>query len=239
MTSCWRGRSIGLDPSRSPPDGFRVFTGIVEQRGSVVGVESRPGGGRRLRIRHAFGEEGIRSGDSVSTDGVCLTASEVGLEAFTVDVGPETLSRTTIGALGKGDPVNLERSVTLQTRLGGHLVLGHVDAVGRVTRVEARENAWDLEIAVPAEVARLTIARGSVAVQGVSLTVTAQTQGSFAVSIIPHTWEVTTLSRVSTGAGVNVECDVIARYVRGLLDPPGTDGAGITAEFLESHGFRR
>ena len=234
-----RGRTLdsSLTSTASLSTVDPMFTGIVEQLGTVISVRSGPRGGCRLRIGHAFGEDGVRDGDSVCTDGVCLTATEVEPGAFTVDAGPETLDRTTIGGLAEGDPVNLERSVTLQTRLGGHLVMGHVDAVGRLTQVEARENAWDLQVAVPVEVARLAIVRGSVAVQGVSLTVTGQAADAFSVSIIPHTWAVTTLSRVSTGTPVNVECDVIARYVQGLLEPIGKDRSGVTAEFLKAHGF--
>lgn len=211
-----------------------MFTGIVEDVGTVVRVGSGAGGGRTLTIQTALDPSSLALGDSICTSGVCLTAVQLSGDTFTVDAGPETLGRTTIGQLQVGARVNLERSVTPQTRLGGHLVMGHVDAVGYLRSLQQRENAWDLEIAVPAEVLRLAIPRGSICVDGISLTITDRSSETFSLSIIPHTWKVTTLGQLKLGGAVNVEADVIARYVDGLMA-----GApkGMTFEFLKQHGF--
>jgi riboflavin synthase len=215
-----------------------MFTGIVEGLGEVRSVRGGPEGGRVLDIAHPFEEGAIAVGDSVAHDGVCLTATAVAPGRFSVDAGPETLARTTIGALQAGRAVNLERSVTLQTRLGGHLVQGHVDAVGEVRSVTARENAWDLWVDVPSDVLQLVIPRGSVAVDGISLTVTGRDARGFSLSIIPHTWKVTALRDRKDGSKVNVEVDLLARYVQGLLEPlDATGGGGLTLERLRELGY--
>lgn len=217
-----------------------MFTGIVEDVGTVARVAPGEGGGRTLWIRTRLDPATIAVGDSVCTNGVCLTAVRVEGDVFAVDAGPETLSRTTVGDLGAGSKVNLERSVTPTTRLGGHMVAGHVDAVGTVAAVRQRENAWDLDVEVPEEVLRLAIPRGSIAVDGVSLTITGRTDQAFGLSIIPHTWDVTTFAALKPGSKVNVEADVIARYVAGLLEAFQKEGSkpGLTAAFLEEHGFK-
>lgn len=220
-----------------------MFTGIIEGLGEVVSVRPGPSGGRVLEVRHRFSAESgppVVLGDSVAHDGVCLTAAEVpGPDRYVVEAGPETLGRTTIGTLRAGGRVNLERAVTLSTRLGGHLVQGHVDAVGRVRSVERRDNAWDLWVDVPAEVLRLVVPRGSVTVDGISLTVTGRDGAGFGLSIIPHTWEVTTLRERAPGASVNVEADLMARYVDGLLAPLAGGGGpgGLTLERLSELGY--
>lgn len=193
-----------------------MFTGLVERMGTVEAAVDQPTGGRRLSIRAGFD---VEIGESVATSGVCLTAVEVADGVFAVDVGPETLARTTMGELAVGDGVNLERAVLPTTRLGGHLVQGHVDAVGEVRRITTRDNAWDIWIDAPPDVLRLVIPRGSVAVDGISLTVVDRDDRGFVVCIIPHTWEVTTLQSVSPGTRVNLEVDLMARYVDALLRP--------------------
>ena len=215
-----------------------MFTGIVEDVGVVQRVSPGTGGGRVLQIRTGFEPSTLAIGDSICTNGVCLTATTLSGETFTVDAGPETLSRTTVGRLQPGAKVNLERSVTPSTRLGGHLVMGHVDAVGRVRALVKRENAWDITIEAPTEVLKLVIPRGSVAVDGISLTVTARDAQTFGLSIIPHTWKVTTMAALKEGDPVNLEADVIARYVEGLLsfDAPASSG-GLTEALLKKHGF--
>ena len=217
-----------------------MFTGIVEDVGSVARIEPGRHGGRVLQIRTAFPPESMAIGDSICTNGVCLTATAIGGGAFTADAGPETLSRTTIGQLKVGSKVNLERSVTPSTRLGGHLVMGHVDAVGRVRTLTKRENAWDFRIEAPVDVLRLIIPRGSVAVDGISLTVTARDSQTFGLSIIPHTWTVTSMADMHPNDAVNLEVDVIARYVEGLLSFPNRDGAKDApnlADLMKKHGF--
>lgn len=191
-----------------------MFTGLIETRGEILAVEDDPAGGRRLTVGADFE---VEVGESIATSGVCLTAVEVDPGSFRVDVGPETLARTTMGRLAPGDRVNLERALLPTTRLGGHLVQGHVDAVGSLRRVSPRDNAFDLWFDAPPEVLRLIIPRGSVAVDGISLTVVDRDDEGFSVCIIPHTWHVTTLSALAPGDGVNLEADLMARYVDALL----------------------
>ena len=217
-----------------------MFTGIIEAQGTIRSIRSDPSGGRTLEIEHPFGASAVGVGDSVAHDGVCLTATQILSErTYAIDAGPETLERTTVGAWTAGQSVNLERAATLNTRLGGHLVQGHVDAVGRVRSVVQRANAWDLWVEVPAEVLRLVIPRGSVAVDGISLTVTGRDPRGFSLSIIPHTWAVTGLRSHRAGASVNVEVDLIARYVLELVEPlaEGGRGAGLSWARLSELGY--
>lgn len=216
-----------------------MFTGLIEAQGRVVAARPGPAGGRTLVLAADFVRDGgVQLGDSIATNGVCLTATRIEGDTFSVDAGPETLARTTIGRLAAGATVNLERSATLATRLGGHLVQGHVDAVGRVRSVAQRENAWDLWIEAPPELLRLAVPRGSIAVDGISLTITDRADGAFSISIIPHTWAVTSIRGAAAGTLVNLEADLIARYVAGLLEHSApTPRAGLTEAFLKEHGF--
>lgn len=213
-----------------------MFTGIVDHVGEIVRVSAGEGGGRTLVVRHRF-EGALELGESIAHDGVCLTVTRAEGDTYWIDAGPETLARTTLGGLRAGAKVNLERAATLSTRLGGHLVQGHVDGVGTLERVAQRENAWDLEVSAPPELLPLIVPRGSVTVDGISLTVTGRTDGAFALSIIPHTWKVTSLAGKKVGHPVNVEVDLVARYVHGLLEAyRGTAaGGGITEDFLKRH----
>lgn len=171
----------------------------------------------RLEVECPFSPGSVQVGDSVATNGVCLTANAVkaagqGLR-FWADAGPETLARTTLGRLKVQSPLNLERAMTASSRLGGHWVMGHVDAVGQIAAIRRRENAVDVRVKLEPEALRLVIPRGSVAVEGISLTVTGRDRDSFDLSMIPHSWEVTNFRHKQEGEGVNVECDVLARYV--------------------------
>jgi riboflavin synthase len=219
-----------------------MFTGIVEGTGAIERVESGAGGGRKLSINSPFDPATLAIGDSISTSGVCLTVVELKGSRFAVDVGPETLKRTTLGHLSVGSKVNLERSVTMQTRLGGHLVQGHVDAVGKISKITPHENAHDFEIETPSEVLELAVPRGSIAIDGISLTITGRTERGFSVMIIPHTLKVTTLGDRRPGDGVNLEADLIARYVAGLLDARGLSaktaksGKSRLEELLDDYG---
>jgi riboflavin synthase len=195
-----------------------VFTGIVEGTGVVRDVRS----GResvRLRIEAGCDIGGTRVGDSIAVSGVCLTVTEIDGTLFGADVTVETIARTTLGRLRPGDRVNLERPVVVGDRLGGHLVQGHVDAVARVVRLDPQGDAWWLEIDAPASVARYIVEKGSVAVDGVSLTVSARSGTRFTVCLIPHTCAVTTLGALGPGALVNLEADIFAKYVEHLLAP--------------------
>lgn len=194
-----------------------MFTGIIEELGSVRSIEER-GENARIVISARVVTEGTNHGDSISVNGVCLTALDVRPDSFAADVSMETLARSTLGTLKPGTPVNLERAVTPTTRLGGHIVQGHVDARGQLAGVEDHGESWTIKIAYPKEIARYLVFKGSVSVEGISLTIAGLTDNHFEVAIIPKTWEVTNLSRLQPGDDVNLEVDVIAKYVERLLE---------------------
>lgn len=195
-----------------------MFTGIVEGTGVVRSAHPGPDS-LTLRIDAEYDISGIASGDSIAVNGTCLTVTEVKGSAFHVDVTVETLARTTAGGLRPGDVVNLERPVAVGDRLGGHIVQGHVDGVGRVVGLTPQGNASWLEIEAPASVARYIVEKGSITVDGVSLTVAQRTDRRFTVCLIPHTMSVTTLGRLEAGAAVNLEVDILAKYIEQLLRP--------------------
>jgi len=193
-----------------------MFTGIIEELGSVRSIEER-GENARIVIAASIVTEGTNHGDSISVNGVCLTALDIQPDSFAADVSRETLSRSTLGRLNLGAPVNLERAVTPATRLGGHIVQGHVDARGQFTDVEDHGESWTLRIKYPPEIARYLVFKGSVAVEGISLTIAALTDEYFEIAIIPKTWEVTNLSQLKPGDDVNLEVDVMGKYIEKLL----------------------
>jgi riboflavin synthase len=215
-----------------------MFTGLVEEVGTVRRLERRGDGGR-LRIGARTVLEGTRVGDSIAVSGACLTVVELGDDGFVVDCMPETLTHTTLGRATSGTAVNLERSLALGGRLGGHLVLGHVDAVAEILAVTQTGIAWELRVSLPEAVRGCVAPKGSIAIDGISLTVTGVDAGSFGVGIIPHTMRATTLHSVKTGFQVNLEADVLARYVLRTVQVLGGAGAtgGITEELLREHGF--
>src|SRR5215208_6069194 len=193
-----------------------MFTGIIEELGSVRSIEER-GENARIIISAQVVTEGTNHGDSISVNGVCLTALDIQQDSFAADVSRETLLRSTLGSLKPDALVNLERAVTPATRLGGHMVQGHVDARGRLASVEDHGESWTIRIGYPEEIARYLVFKGSVAVEGISLTIAGLTDEYFEVAIIPKTWEVTNLSHLKPGDGVNLEVDVIGKYVERLL----------------------
>jgi riboflavin synthase len=193
-----------------------MFTGIIEELGSVRRIEERGENARIVIAAHVV-TEGTNHGDSISVNGVCLTALDIHADSFAADVSRETLLRSTLGSLRPGAPVNLERAVTPATRLGGHIVQGHVDARGEFAGVEGHGESWTIRINYPGEIARYLVFKGSVAVEGISLTIAGLTDEYFEVAIIPKTWEVTNLSHLKPGDGVNLEVDVIGKYVERLL----------------------
>ena len=197
-----------------------MFTGIIEELGSVRSIEER-GENARLVISARVVTEGTNHGDSISVNGVCLTALDIEPDSFAADVSRETLQRSTLGSLKTGAPVNLERAVTPATRLGGHIVQGHVDARGTFTGVENHGESWTVRIAYPKEIARYLVFKGSVAVEGISLTIAGLTDDHFEIAIIPKTWDVTNLSHLKPEDPVNIEVDIIGKYVEKLL---ATDG---------------
>ncbi|MEU8195845.1 riboflavin synthase [Microbispora amethystogenes] len=192
-----------------------MFTGIVEELGEVVALESL-GDSARLTVRGPVVTGDARHGDSIAVNGVCLTVAGAEGDSFTADVMKETLTRSALGALRPGSRVNLERAVRADQRLGGHIVQGHVDGTGEVLSREPGEHWEVVRISLPAGLARYVVEKGSIAVDGVSLTVAAVTGDSFAVSLIPTTLELTTLGRKQPGEPVNLEVDVIAKYVEKL-----------------------
>ena len=194
-----------------------MFTGIVQDLGRVQEREKRGGDARIVIAFDRLDPAGIRVGDSICVQGCCLTVTELLGRAFTADVSRETLSLTTLGDLAVGSPVNLETSLKAGDPLGGHLVSGHVDGVAQVVAVSGDARSLRLKIAVPSELARYIARKGSIAIDGVSLTINEVEDAVFGVNIIPHTQAVTTLGKLIVGARVNLEVDQVARYIERML----------------------
>lgn len=219
-----------------------MFTGIIEGPGTIRGIQPA-GEGCKLAIDADFDLSGTRLGDSIAVNGACLTAVALNGRNFTVDVSPETLAKTTFGGARVGDRVNLERALRLSDRLDGHLVSGHIDSMGTLSDRKQRSNAIIIGFRVPKSLARYMIPKGSVAVDGVSLTINACTDDGFEVSIIPHTAKLTTVGRKSVGDAVNIETDMIGKYVErfvtGTRDSAVTDGSkgAVNMELLAKYGF--
>jgi len=199
-----------------------MFTGIIEELGRVREIERR-GEDARIVIEAHTVTESSQDGDSISVNGVCLTALDIQPDSFAADVSKETLFRSTLGNLKEGSPVNLERAVTPTTRLGGHIVQGHVDARGKFLGAEKHVESWTFRIAYPKEIGRYLVFKGSVAVEGISLTIANLTHDYFEIAVIPKTWEVTNFSKLKPGDGVNLEADIIAKYVERILRSSETE----------------
>ena len=195
-----------------------MFTGLIEELGKVESREPYDVGGERIVIAARFVTTDISNGDSIAVNGVCLTALDVSANSFAADVSPETLDKTTLGQLAAGSPVNLERAVTPATRLGGHIVQGHVDGRGTIISAKATGNFWTVRIGFPPDLAQYFVPKGSVCVEGISLTIAALGPDHFDIAVIPKTWEVTNLSSLTPGDPVNLEADVIAKYVERMLE---------------------
>lgn len=194
-----------------------MFTGLIQSIGRIKSLEPR-GGDLRLTIDcGTLDLSSVATGDSIAVSGVCLTALDLQPHAFAADVSTETLSKTTLGALRPGDPVNLERSLTLATPLGGHFVSGHVDGISRVKAISADARSQRWVFAVPEDLRRYIASKGSIAINGVSLTVNELHNDGFGVNLIPHTLAHTTFGSLGEGASVNLEVDLIARYVERLM----------------------
>ena len=194
-----------------------MFTGIIQAVGRIAQIEA---GKEDIRLRIETGKlplSEVKLGDSIATSGVCLTVTELPGDGFWADVSPETLSLTSLGSKNVGDSVNLETSLTLQTALGGHLVSGHVDGVGQVERIVEDARFWRVTIAAPENLARYIAMKGSICVDGTSLTVNQVEGANFELTIIPQTWEETVFSEYQIGSPVNLEVDVIARYLERLM----------------------
>ena len=212
-----------------------MFTGIIEEVGHVKSLR-RGSKSFTLEVEASLVMEGTQVGDSIATNGVCLTVTSLTGHGFTADVMPETVQRTALGELTAGSPVNLERALSLQTRLGGHIVSGHIDGTGRISDRRQDDTALWLTVECDSRLLRYVIEKGSITIQGVSLTVARVDDHSFAVSLIPHTQAATTLHQARVGDRVNLENDIIAKYVEKLLGKQNDADNGIM-EKLAANGF--
>ena len=214
-----------------------VFTGIIEELGKIASLEKHAGGAKIIIAAKVVTSDAV-DGDSIAVNGVCLTAIEITGKSFAADVSQETLNRSTLGNLKSGSVVNLERAVTPATRLGGHIVQGHVDARGRFLSAKRDGDFWTVRIGFPAEIGQYFVYKGSVSVEGISLTIANLADDYFEIAIIPKTWELTNLSSLKTGDEVNLEADVIAKYVeRILLYGRKEKEESVTIEKLTKLGF--
>ena len=220
-----------------------MFTGIVEAIGTVRSATPYKGDLRLQINTGSLDLSDVQLGDSISTNGVCLTVVELSDNGFVADVSLETLEHTTIGQLTTGSQVNLEKALTPMTRLGGHLVSGHVDGIGKIVTVEPSARSIRYWIEAPRSLARYIAHKGSITIDGISLTVNAVEGLKFAINIVPHTQQKTNSSQWQISDDVNLEVDLIARYLERLCDPElretGDDKPAITANFLAEHGFMR
>lgn len=220
-----------------------MFTGIIEEIGTVTGI-LKDSSGAKLEIQCKEVINGTKLGDSIATNGVCLTVCKMNQSKFTVDVMTETLRKSSLGNLKVGSKVNLERALTLSSRLGGHIVSGHIDGVGVIKSFKQEGNATWVFIEAPIEILKYMVYKGSITIDGVSLTIAYLDDSSFGVSIIPHTSENTILLDMKVGATVNLECDVIGKYVERLLsfkdresDTPKESKQGLSLSILSENGF--
>lgn len=214
-----------------------MFTGIVEEVGQVKAI-----GNGTLQIQATKVLEDVNLGDSIAVNGICLTVTGFNSHSFQADVMPETIKRTSLGELKLGSPVNLERALTLSSRLGGHIVSGHIDGTGRIVSLKEDKNAILMKIQADGAILRYIVEKGSVALDGISLTVAQVDSRDFTVSLIPHTRQVTNLSAKREGSLINIENDVVGKYVAKLLQPAdeSVDAAAqssITMDFLKENGF--
>lgn len=193
-----------------------MFTGIIEELGTVAALELRDDGAR-IGVSAALVTSDSKNGDSISVNGVCLTALDVSNDGFSADISNETLDRSTLGSLKEGSRVNLERAVTPSTRLGGHIVQGHVDGRGTLISAEPQGDFRTVRIGFPPDLTRYLVFKGSVSVEGISLTIAALADDHFDIAVIPKTWELTNLSTLAPGDAVNLEADVIAKYVERMM----------------------
>ena len=195
---------------------MEMFTGIIEELGTVQSFAANEGGARMIISAKLVTSDSV-DGDSIAVNGVCLTALDITRNSFAADLSQETLDRSTLGNLAPGSRVNLERAVTPSTRLGGHIVQGHVDARGEFLSAEEHGDFWTVSIGYPNEISQYLVYKGSVSVEGISLTIANLSPDFFEIAVIPKTWEVTNLSTLKPGDPVNLEADVIAKYVERMM----------------------
>lgn len=213
-----------------------MFTGLIEEVGTVEDIVSGGKSGT-MKIGCSKVIEGVKLGDSISVNGICLTVVRFDDKSFTVDFMPETLKVTNLGKLGRGSKVNLERALMVGDRLGGHIVSGHVDGTGKLTAFKERENATEVWVEADKGLLKYIIKKGSIAIDGASLTVAEVSRNGFMVSIIPHTGKETTLLRKKAGDSVNLECDSVGKYIERLMEFKETDKEKLSVDFLNRNGF--
>ena len=213
-----------------------MFTGIIEEVGTVKAVH-RSGSSSYIKIQAEKVLSDVHIGDSIAVNGVCLTVTHFDSTTFRADVMNETLERSSLGSLTSGSPVDLERAMSAEGRFGGHIVSGHIDGTGTVTDIKNDGIATWYTISAKPEIMRYIVEKGSIAIDGISLTVARVTESDFSVSIIPHTAAQTVLSQKKTGDIVNLENDIVAKYVEKLMRPAETASGGITLDFLAKNGF--
>lgn len=213
-----------------------MFTGLIEGTGKAMEISTDPNRGGVIAVGSLPWKEAVVLGESIATNGVCLTAVEGGGDLFRAEVSVETLARTNLSSLRRGDSVNLERSLRVGDRLGGHMVQGHVDGVSEILGIEKSGDYWTLRVGLPSALSRYVVEKGSIAVDGISLTVASLGAEQFTVALIPKTWEVTNLHSRKTGDPVNLEVDILAKYVEKMIR--GESGESrITEKFLKEHGY--
>ncbi|MCX6282828.1 MAG: riboflavin synthase [Bacteroidetes bacterium] len=212
-----------------------MFTGIIEEVGIVRSITKGAKSVSMLISADVVASD-LRLGDSVNTNGTCLTVTGVSLNSFTVDVMPETMRKTNLGSLKAGSNVNLERALLLSSRLGGHLVSGHIDGTGLISKIKKEDNAVWITLQASPDILRYLIPRGSVSLDGISLTVVHADEVSFEVSLIPHSMAVTTLRDKKPGDTLNIECDMVAKYIEKYTVKAGP-GSTIDQGFLDKYGF--
>lgn len=213
-----------------------MFTGIIEELGKIESL-NKIADGARIKIYAQTVTTDSKEGDSIAVNGVCLTAIGITPNSFEADVSGETLRRSTLGNLTVGAQVNLERAVTPTTRLGGHIVQGHVDATGTFLQATKEGDFWTVRIGFPPEVARYLIYKGSIAVEGISLTIANLAENYFEIAVIPKTWELTNLGTLKSGDAVNLEADLIGKYVERILQSRHIQAGGVTLEKLKDFGY--
>lgn len=215
-----------------------MFTGIIESVGSLSKIEQVNGDARFTIDTGKLDMADVKIGDSIACNGVCLTAVELGARYYVADVSAESLSVTTLGELSVGSPVNLEKALRLQDRLGGHLVSGHVDGVGEVLSIEQDARSWRYQIQAPVALAKYIAAKGSICLNGISLTVNKVEGTNFDINIVPHTRQETTIKDLQIGSKVNLEVDLLARYLERMMTAPQEpEGNRVTKELLAENGF--
>lgn len=213
-----------------------MFTGLIEEIGSIRNKQPQ-GDSLLLEISCPLIAPGINIGDSIAVNGVCLTAVRINSSSFTADVSPETINRSNLATLGVGSKVNLEQALAANGRLGGHIVQGHVDAIGSFLGSEPSGSGWNFRFFYPEKLESQIVEKGSIAINGISLTIASLNSGAFCVAVVPHSFQKTTLGSLKPGDKVNLETDILGKYVEKMLTSRTASVSNISESFLKKHGF--